>query len=429
VKRLAVALLAGSSLSASCERAAPSEEPPPAPPRSAAALATPPAVTAPPPPPEPVGPRPVDPARLEALLAEARENASDALLVIQDGKPLAEWSSPRAATPIQTMSITKSVLALVAGCTKLELDQKVSALFPSFKGDATVRHLLTHSSGIDEGKGTAAIYASKSFVGQALASQITSEPGTSYAYGNRATNLLSGVIARAAGKPADEVARECLFEPLGIRSYRWSRDRAGDAHGLAGLHLLPQGLARIGELVLGEGELGGKRILPRDWVRKVTLEPAPLSPPHKRLAMLWWLLPEWTERTIDEGVIAGWRDAGVDPAFIDKLAPLSGKRFRSSLEFVEALRRATGDPKLERLQSELGDRKLSDARYGFGPILGTTATGSLGQFLVIIPRDRLVAVRMRRAPAGAADKADIEKGFPDFPDRVVGLVTNQAAVP
>lgn len=378
--------------------------------------------------PEQQRPRSLDRDALARLEADARATDSAALIVIQDGRVVLDWSAKPVSAPIQTMSITKSVLALLVGCLvdkqQLRVDQPVEELFPGYDGRVRVLHLLTHSSGLEEPEKTGEIYASKSFVEHALRSRIMHEPGTHYEYGNRASNLLAGLIARAAKKRTDEVARECLFEPLGITRWSWSRDRAGNAHGLAGLHLMPRDLARIGELILAGGEWQGRRVLSRASIQRATEEPAPVQPEHKRLAHLWWLLTEWSERTIDRKVIARWREAGVEPALIAELEPLEGKVFRSTLDFVRALREKTGEPKLERFEAAIWKKKLPDASFRFGPIVGSYAAGSLGQYLVIAPRDRLIAVRMRRAPKDPAERENLEKSFPDFPERAAGLMTS-----
>ncbi len=378
--------------------------------------------------------RPVEPAALERLVTEARETDSDALVVLQDGKLLGEWFFSAQRTPVQTMSITKSVLSLVVGCLveegKLSLDAPLSETHSVWKDDPrgriTVRHLLTHSSGLDEGKSTAQIYAAKSFVEQALASPLKHPPGTHYEYGNRASNLLAGVIAQAGGDTTQAVAKRCLFEPLEIRSFHWSQDRSGQAHGMAGLHLLPRDLAKLGELVLGAGTYHGKRVLPAEWITLSAATPAPLQPASKRLGMLWWLLPEWTEARVDADLIAEWRGAGVSSELISKLEPLAGQRFRSTLEWGTALRARSGEDDLATMRREIYERGLADARMSFGPTVGAYAQGSLGQYLVVVPRDRLVAVRTRRMPASAKAKRAWVPGFPDFPARIVGLTGRSA---
>ncbi len=374
--------------------------------------------------------RAVDLDALKQLEQEARGNASDALVVRQDGKPLLEaWLSPR-RSPIQSMSITKSVLALVVGCLvdqgKLRAEQSVSEHFPVWKNSSKdkvlVSHLLTHSSGLDEGKSTAQIYRAKSFIDHALSSKLMAPPGTHYEYGNRASNLLAGVIARAAGKSTELATKECLFEPLGIKRFVWSVDSRGQAHGLAGLHLLPKDLAKLGELVLGQGRYADRRVLSAAWVKRVTETPAPIEPPHKPMAALWWRLPDRTERVIDEAILAKWRSAGVPEEVVRRVTPLKGKPFVSQLGFVRALREAFGgDRNLKVLSEEVYAKKLPDARFSYGRFVGTYAHGSLGQFLVIVPEQKLVAVRMRRPPKKRRERKNVEKAFPDFPDRVLAL--------
>lgn len=370
----------------------------------------------------------VDAKRLAALVEEARATDSDALLVLQDGKLVAEHYFSKRRDPVQTMSITKSVLALTVGCLlaegKLTTERTLSEFYPKLKGDPrgaiTVEHLLTHTSGLDEGKSTAQIYAAKSFVDQALGSALLHAPGTHYEYGNRASNLLAGVIAIAGGEPTQAVTRRCVLEPLGIKRWHWSKDPSGQVHGMAGLHLLPRDLAKLGQLVLDRGTFGDRRVVPAEWIDHLTT-PAPVQPHAKPLARLWWLVPEWSERSVDAALLDQWRAAGVDAELVTQLAPLVGRRFRSTLDWSRALEERAGDPELRVVKREIYERGLPDARMAFGATVGHYAHGSLGQFVVVVPRDRLVAVRTRRSPRRAKEKTAIFPSFPDFPQRIVAL--------
>jgi hypothetical protein len=213
-----------------------------------------------------------------------------------------------------------------------------------------------------------------------------------------------------------------LFEPLGIREYYWALDRAGHPQGLAGLHLLPRDLVKLGELVLDGGMWRGRRIVSADWIRRATAELAAVQPTNKRLGFLWWLIADWTRVTIDETTLAGWRAAGTGEAFVAKVAPLVGRRFDSVPAFVQTLREAFDDPKLEEWNETTWKRGIAEARFEFGPIVGSYAAGSLGQYLVILPRHRLVAVRMRRAPENPAERHKVSHSFPDFIERVRALL-------
>jgi CubicO group peptidase (beta-lactamase class C family) len=375
------------------------------------------------------GSRPLDRAALERLVADARATESDDLVVIKDGELVGDWNFSGRRAPIQTMSITKSVLSLLAGTLidsgKLRLDQPVHEFYPEWrtgeKSRVTILHLLSHNSGLEESKTSAPIYASTNFVDFSLRSKLLHEPGTHYDYSNRAANLLSGVIARASGMPTDRYAAQVLFRPLGIQRYEWQKDRSGNVQGLAGLKLLARDLAKIGELVLARGSWQGQRIVSERWILESTLTLVAVQPTNKRLALLWWLIPDWTRVTIDDGVLSAWRNAGTDEAFIAKVAPVRGRTFTSVPAFVQALRELFGDEKLVEWGTATYDRGLPDAHFEFGPIVGTYGAGTLGQYLVILPRDQLIAVRLRRAPTRTR-RSTVDKTFPDFVERVRQLV-------
>ncbi len=345
-ERLLVALAIAALSTAACERTErhaqiPTPPPPRVAPAPSASVAAVPAATGDAATDAPEAPRVLDEKALDALEAEARDTDSAALVVIHDGQLVRDAWFSRRKDPIQTMSITKSVLSLALGCLvdadKLDIDAPVGRYYSEWaQGEhahVTVRHLLTHSSGIDEGKGTGSIYASKSFVELTLKSKQVSEPGTHFEYSNRGANLLAGVIARAAKEPTQKLVERCLFQPLGITQYWWSKDKTGQVHGLAGLHLLPRDLAKLGQLVLDKGEVDGKRVVSADWIEKSTATLAPVQPESRRLGMMWWLLPEWSERRLDDQLFLQWRSAGVGEPFIETVRPLAGRRFRINARF------------------------------------------------------------------------------------------------
>ena len=380
--------------------------------------------------PVPLENRPLDPRAVEELVADARANDTAELVLVKDDELVGDWRFTKARGPVPVMSITKGILSLAIGSLidrgKLRLEQPVYELYPEWnvdrKRDVTIFHLLTHTSGLDEGKGTFEIYRQRSFVKFTLDSDILFEPGTHYRYSNRAGNLLSGIVAKASGMPTDRYVDEVLFQPLGIRDYFWSRDATGQPHGLAGLHLLPRDLARIGELLLHQGAYHERQIISREWIERSLSLGSNVQPTNRRKGVGWALVPDYTHVSVDQAIVAGWRDAGADEAFIAKTAPLVGRRFDSVPAFVDALQHLFGDPKLTEWNENTWQRDVPDARFEFGPIVGAYAEGTLGQYLVVLPRDRLVAVRMRREPKDLALRNDPERTFPDFVERVRGLV-------
>jgi hypothetical protein len=110
---------------------------------------------------------------------------------------------------------------------------------------------------------------------------------------------------------------------------------------------------------------------------------------------------------------------------VARVEPLVGRSFTSVPGFVAALRATFGDPKLVEWAAATYERGLPDARFEFGPVVGSYSSGTLGQYLVIVPRDRLVVVRLRRGPPNPSELEEIARSFPDFVDRARGLVNTR----
>ncbi len=183
------------------------------------------------------------------------------------------------------MSAAKSLVNLAIG--RLVDEGKIKSLEPTVSdifldvepGPQTahaIRHLLNHTSGLEDKPTTGEIYASPDYVQFALAADVVSDPGARFFYSNKATNLLAGVVRRASGRPLDKYVQREIFSPLGIIDFTWSKDDAGNPHGMAGLHITAVDLAKIGQLMLDEGVWRGRRVVSREWV----LESIRAGQPH-----------------------------------------------------------------------------------------------------------------------------------------------------
>jgi beta-glucosidase-like glycosyl hydrolase/uncharacterized protein YbbC (DUF1343 family) len=104
---------------------------------------------------------------------------------------------------------------------RLDLDEKVQDFLPLFQGPGkeavTVRHLLTHSSGVDW---WAPLYEElqgpEAYLRRIQAMELVYEPGTDYKYSDLGIILLGEILARVAGQPLEEFVRERVFEPLAM---------------------------------------------------------------------------------------------------------------------------------------------------------------------------------------------------------------------
>jgi CubicO group peptidase (beta-lactamase class C family) len=233
---------------------------------------------------------------LEALVHEAERSQSDALLVIRRGRIAVERYFRGDAGPLELMSVTKSVVALGIGFLVGEgrirsIDQPLSTWFPEWvegpRAAVTLRHVLTHTSGLEHGASAAAMCAHADRLEYARQRPLVEEPGRRFDYSNEATQLLAGVVRASAGQPLDSYLRDRLFTPVGIRDWRWEKDPAGNVQAFAGLALTARDLARIGLLMLAEGAWGDTVVLSPTWISHCTSPALPASAPF--YGLLWYL--------------------------------------------------------------------------------------------------------------------------------------------
>ncbi|HEX8553730.1 MAG TPA: serine hydrolase domain-containing protein [Sphingomonas sp.] len=227
--------------------------------------------------------------------------------------------------PVRVASISKLVVAIavlrLVEQRRLDLDADVSALLgwqlrhPRFPGRAiTLRLLLSHRSGLTDGVDYVLPLDAdlRTVLVDAKAWDGAHAPGEWFAYANLNFPVIAAVMERATGERFDRLMQRLVLAPLGLDAcYNWAsctpataaravvqyRDRKpvrDDHRGTAppcavtpardgtcdlsiwiagrngaifapqgGLRISARGLARIGRLLLGRGEVDGVRLLSR----------------------------------------------------------------------------------------------------------------------------------------------------------------------
>ncbi len=240
---------------------------------------------------------PTDPALTAALdraflePADGPRRHTKAVVIVKDGRIVAERYAPGYGidTPIHGWSMTKSVTNALLGVLVREgrLSMTGPAPVAAWSGAQDPHHaisadaMLRMTSGLDFGNSliqswTTAfdptaqmVFATPDMAAVAERAPVSGPPGAAWRYSNGNTLLLSRIIRDAAGGDADAVVRFAhreLFDKLGMTHATLEFDAVGTPIGASHMWAPARDWARFGLLYLGDGVVGGQRVLPAGWV-------------------------------------------------------------------------------------------------------------------------------------------------------------------
>ena len=134
---------------------------------------------------------------------------------------------------------TAAAMILLARDGKVSLDDDVRKYVPElpvYQAPVTIRHMLSHTSGMRDWGSLAGIAGmprgsrvyTHGHVVDLLSRQTTLNfaPGTRWSYSNSGYNLAAVIIARVSGMSFAEFSRTRLFQPLGLTRTSWRDDYA-----------------------------------------------------------------------------------------------------------------------------------------------------------------------------------------------------------
>jgi CubicO group peptidase (beta-lactamase class C family) len=198
---------------------------------------------------------------------------------------------------------------------RVMLSRPVADYIPSFakrgKESVTVRHLLAHASGLpDQLASPMATRMPLADLVQEICDQpLVFAPGTRGSYCTWGFVLLAEILRRVTGRPLEELGKDDLFDPLGMRSsaFGYPPDRLGrvvpvfDANleldagmndpavlmmsrGDTGAFSTADDLAAFGQMMLDGGALNGARVLSPVSARQMVERQYPWGDTPERLA-------------------------------------------------------------------------------------------------------------------------------------------------
>ena len=249
-------------------------------------------------------------ARLDALKEELAKRKTHAFLVVRNDRIVFEWyaaghgpDKKHGVASLSKPTVAGLALALLLGDGKLKLDTPVASLVPAWNDDPrkrriTLRQLGSHTSGLADAEQDRLPHGeltgwkgdfwkqldppSDPFTIARDRTPVVFEPGTALQYSNPGIGML-GYAVTAALKEGPEkdirtLLRDRLMSPIGARDTDWSVgygktfvvDGLPLVAGWGGGSFTPRTMARMGRLLLHEGDWDGQRILGKEAVRQIT---------------------------------------------------------------------------------------------------------------------------------------------------------------
>jgi CubicO group peptidase (beta-lactamase class C family) len=260
----------------------------------------------------------LDPPPWNRLLRPVHPRGPVSGTIIVDGKTIASWGEPE--RPDLTFSIAKTYLALLAGIAfdqglLPEVDEPVGARIHGvgFDGGANARitwaHLLQQTSewegecfGLPDQVDR---YRTLQFQGITAAGKKgdprpLQAPGTFWEYNDVRINQLSFALLHLLRRPLPEVFREQIMQPIGAgENWQWvGYDNAwieldgkrmqsvpGGTHWGGGVSISSADQARVGELLLNDGQANNRQVISSEWIKRMRT-PCAIAPFYGYLVWL-----------------------------------------------------------------------------------------------------------------------------------------------
>ncbi|ACB86193.1 serine hydrolase domain-containing protein [Natranaerobius thermophilus] len=219
------------------------------------------------------------------------------LVIVKDGTKIKEYYLNHNRYKHEQYSVTKSIIGLLVGIAIDEgyidsVNQKLKEFFPEINeynssiANITIEDLLLMRSGVEwneweveldkrdeqgqykndwfrmvEKKDSLKFYSDRPLI---------HEPGEKWVYNSGDSHVLMKILKQETGKKPLVFAKENLFEPLNIDSsnVEWDTAEDGINMGGSGIRMHTKDLAKIGYLILNNGEYREKQVVSNNWIEK-----------------------------------------------------------------------------------------------------------------------------------------------------------------
>jgi CubicO group peptidase (beta-lactamase class C family) len=227
------------------------------------------------------------------------------ILIIRNGTIVTEayWAPYNKNIIHNVKSASKSIISALVGIALEKkylnnLHQKVSEFFPEYvhdqsKQDISLYDLLTMTAGFnwmeDSGPNPYDLENWNKI-------PMRDKPGDKFEYNTTLTHMMSAILTKVSGESTKNFSDTYLFNPLGIKSYRWTKSSDGYYHGGSDIFLTPRDMAKFGYLFLNKGKWNQQQIVSEEWAKESTSLKVKI-PDNVSYAMdldygYWWWIQE-----------------------------------------------------------------------------------------------------------------------------------------
>lgn len=238
----------------------------------------------------------VDTAALTANLLQNKERLGKNVvcLLYKGGKIIYKKESgdfnAKTQQPIGATSqwLTAALVMTFVQEGKLSLDDKVSTYLPIFskyyKGYITIRHCLTHYTGIQSDEGVTKLFAKSKFHSleeevndYASKKDIKTNAGTEFRYSNIGFNIAGRVLEVISKKSFDRLMRDRILQPAGMKNTTFTNEDYNDAVSPStGARSTATDLINFMALLLNKGMFNNKQVLTESSIAMLhTLQVSP----------------------------------------------------------------------------------------------------------------------------------------------------------
>ncbi|WP_240966707.1 serine hydrolase [Nodosilinea sp. P-1105] len=238
----------------------------------------------------------IPPEALGTAVEFAEAQNSVALLVMHRDRLVLEqyWHDHAADSPINGMSMTKTLVALLMGIAIDEghitsLQDPIATYIDEWadddRGQITLADLLYMQSGLRNDDRTTTLqsdlvqlYGGSDVHRTALAIPAEDPPGQQFAYNNVNSQLAAIALERATGESFGDYLSSRLWQPLGSDDgFLWLDRPGGNAKPFCCFFATVRDWLRVGQMILHQGRVNDTQVVPAAWIQQMQ-GASPLEP-------------------------------------------------------------------------------------------------------------------------------------------------------